>query len=179
LDRSSCARLDSRGRLSPRGSCQIGLPPWVWLSGLPLQAELRSNRILQFIGHGKDTHRRGAVKAVQIFYRKARKDVLQSRAFWFPDVTANYFRSVDFERAERRVMSACCDSFLTSGASSDKSTPQKLLCGCRDSRPACISFGASCLIHAIRNFALFDPRCRITSDPGSNSVRRAPRRAPF
>ena len=54
-------------------------------------------------------------------------------------------------------MSACCDSFLTSVASSDKSTPQKLLCGCRDSRPACISFGASCLIHAIRNFALFDP----------------------
>src|SRR5580700_2228443 len=36
---------------------------WFWLSGLPLQPELRSNRILQFIGHGKDTHRRGAVKA--------------------------------------------------------------------------------------------------------------------
>lgn len=82
-----------------------------------------------------------------------------------------------FNQPDRRVKSACV-CFLVSRSRSDKSTPQKLFCGSKDSTPACSSFGASCRIHAIRNFAFFDPRRKLMIIPGCNCVRRAPSRAP-
>ena len=45
----------------------------------------------------------------------------------------------------------------------------------KHSRPARSSFGASSWTHATRNFALCDPRCRLTIIPGCNSPRRPPR----
>jgi hypothetical protein len=69
-------------------------------------------------------------------------------------------------------------SSLALSSWSDRSTPQKSFCVSKDSMPACSSFGASCRIHAIRNFAFFDPRCNVMIIPGCNCVRRPPRRAP-
>jgi len=79
------------------------------------------------------------------------------------------------DQPDRRVINAftsCVCSW------SDRSTPQKLFCGSTDTMPACCSLGAICRIHAIRNFAFFEPRCKVTIIPGCNWARRPPRRAP-
>jgi hypothetical protein len=55
--------------------------------------------------------------------------------------------TTDFERTDRRVISACCDSFAAAEPSSESSTPQKLPCGCKHSIPAWSSFGESRLTH--------------------------------
>ena len=73
---------------------------------------------------------------------------------------------------------SACTSFLASRSPSDKSTPQKLFCSAKDSTPACSSLEATCRVHAIRNFAFFDPRCKLMIIPGCNCVRRAASRAP-
>jgi hypothetical protein len=78
--------------------------------------------------------------------------------------------STDFERPDRRVMSACCDSFSAAEPSSERSTPQKLPCGCKHSIPAWSSFGESCLTHWTRNSFFFDPRCKPTIIPRTNGV---------
>jgi hypothetical protein len=83
----------------------------------------------------------------------------------------------DFERLDRRVKTACI-SFLASSSRSDRSTPQKLLCGSTDLIPACSSLEVSSRIHSTRNFAYFDPRCKLMIVPGCIWVRRAPSRAP-
>jgi hypothetical protein len=80
---------------------------------------------------------------------------------------------VGFKQLDSMVMSAFT-SLLASG-SSDKSTPQKLVCRSKDSTPACISFGATCRVHVIRNFAFFDPRCKLMIIPARKGIRRAPR----
>ena len=82
-----------------------------------------------------------------------------------------------FEPSESRLRNACM-TFLGSPSRSDRLTPQKLSTSCRHSTPARISFGASCRIHAIRNFAFFDPRCKCMMAPGCNWVRRAPSMPP-
>jgi hypothetical protein len=46
-------------------------------------------------------------------------------------------------------MSACV-CFLASRSRSDRSTPQKLFCGSKDSTPACSSIGLSCRIQRFR-----------------------------
>src|ERR1700736_3488158 len=86
-------------------------------------------------------------------------------------------QSAGLEQLDSMVMSACT-SFLASRSRSDKSTPQKLSCSSKDSTPACSSFGATCRVQVIRNFAFFDPRCKLMIIPGCNGVRRAPSRAP-
>ena len=73
---------------------------------------------------------------------------------------------------------SACTSFWASCSRSDKSTPQKLSCSSTDSTPACISFGATCRVQVIRNFAFFDPRCKLMIIPGCKGIRRAPSRAP-
>ena len=82
-----------------------------------------------------------------------------------------------FEQLDRMVISACT-LFLASRSRSDKSTPQKLFCSSNDSTPACSSFGATCRVQVIRNFAFCDPRCKLMIIPGCNGVRSAPSRAP-
>jgi len=69
---------------------------------------------------------------------------------------------------------SACTSFLASRSGSYNSTLQKLFCSSKDSTPACRSFGATCRIHVIRNFALFDPRCKLMIMAASNCVWRAP-----
>lgn len=70
-------------------------------------------------------------------------------------------------------------SFLISFSRSDRLTPQKLLRGSKHSIPAWSSLGASSRTQAIRNFALWDPRCRLTIIPSSSCVRSPPSRAPI
>jgi hypothetical protein len=67
------------------------------------------------------------------------------------------------------VMSLCM-SFLASN-SSDRSMPQKLLCGSSDSMPICYSSGPSCRVHWTRNSAFLDPRCTTMIVPGCTCVR--------
>ena len=67
-------------------------------------------------------------------------------------------------------------TFLGSPSRSDRLTPQKLSTSCRHSTPARISFGASCRIHAIRNFAFFDPRCKSGLQLGSEGPKLCPPR---
>lgn len=96
-----------------------------------------------------------------------------------PERCGSYFFVAAFDLPDNRVMSASWDSFLTSRCRADRSTPQKLFCGCRHSIPAWSSFGASCRTHAIWNFARCDPRCRLMMVPGFSCIRNAPSRAPF
>jgi len=80
-----------------------------------------------------------------------------------------------FEPSESRLRNACM-TFLGSPSRSDRLTPQKLSTSCRHSTPARISFGASCRIHAIRNFAFFDPRCKSGLQLGSEGPKLCPPR---
>ena len=74
------------------------------------------------------------------------------------------------EQRDRTVRSIRM-SFLVS-KSSDRSMPQKLFCGSRDSMPACCSSGPSFRLHWTRNLAFLDPRCTPMMVPGCNCVRR-------
>src|SRR5438132_12933245 len=80
-----------------------------------------------------------------------------------------------FEPSESRLRNACM-TFLGSPSRSERLTPQKLSTSCRHSTPARISFGASCRIHAIRNFAFFDPRCKSGLQLGSEGPKLCPPR---
>ena len=82
-----------------------------------------------------------------------------------------------FEPSESRLRNACM-TFLGSPSRSDRLTPQKLSTSCRHSTPARISFGASCRIHTIRNFAFFDPRCKCMMAPGCNLGSEGPKLCP-
>ena len=52
-----------------------------------------------------------------------------------PERCGSYFFVAAFDLPDNRVMSASWDSFLTSRCRADRSTPQKLFCGCRHSIP--------------------------------------------